>query len=318
MKNEQKRTRELEIARQFKNVLNLLPVDFYDAVVSALINSEHPKHLSIDNERSIFLGSQDRADLICSFPVFRNIIFEFKLGDENVEQIIRYSTYMPDAKIVSISKNSKFTEIDQEKYYNISSFEWQDLLNGFLPIISPEMKERLKPLTSDTSFSPNFPERRLGDPTLFVLENFLSLLKEEGLVVTKGERVLVVTGGMASKSTTLHNVYWFGKNWSRDFQFLVVVYKKEFLYVGEVIERNFDKSTINEFNTKYQNIIELAFDESPNVFNGQPVIVLKDLRDNEKFKSRIGKPYARSGAITQSHRYFDNLVSFFKHFSNGE
>ncbi|MBN1998512.1 hypothetical protein JW935_13220 [candidate division KSB1 bacterium] len=312
--NNQKRTRELEIARQFKKVLSILPVDFYDAVISAFIDSEDPRYLEIQTELAVFKENKDRADLVCKFPTFKEIIFEFKLGDENVDQVKRYSKNKPEAKIISISKKSKFNEVELKHFPQIKTYTWQEVLNGFLPIISPEMQEKLKPTQADTSFYPAFPERRLGDPTLFVLENFLILLKEENLITTKGEKVLVVTGEMASKSTCVHNVYWFGLNWNRDFQYLVVVHQKKLVYVGEVIERIFDKQSFDQFESDNIEIIKKAYNESPEGskgYYGQPVIVLKEVEHGKK-----DSYYAGKGAITQSHRYFNNLSQFFNYFSN--
>jgi hypothetical protein len=297
--------------------VNHLPVDFFHAITNAIIdynNNENERRFlcfGSGRERSIFGdGDLRRADLeLCFSPGLSRIIFEFKLGKENQEQVIGYANSLNDSLIVSVAK-----EIKKINDSRIVQLTWNDLFNGLLKIASSEVSEKLIPIDLIENFSPGFPDRRLGEPALAFLEDFLFTIRDENLVPFKGKRVMVVTGKMASRTTMNHNVYWFGNNWDKDFQFLVVVNESQIQYVGEVKERYFRIDDLDEISNKgHRDLIAKSFnDEENDNFNGQPILILKSLINNNK----VGLKYIEKGAITQSHRYFDNLELVYKQFKS--
>jgi len=312
-----KRKRELEIAANFEKVLNHLPVDFFNSIKKSIIDYNNTEDERMDScigsstERCIFgEGDPRRADLVFNFsPVISKIVFEFKLGKENQEQVIGYADSCNNSLIVSVAK-----EVKKISDSRIVQLTWNDLFNGLLKIASSEVREKLIPLDLIENFSPGFPDRRLGEPALAFLEDFLFTIKKENLVAFKGKRVMIVTGKMASRTTQNHNVYWFGTNWDKDFQYLVVVNESQIQYVGEVTERYFRLENLAEISNKgHRDLIAEAFnDEVNDKFYGQPILILKSLSNN----NNIGLKYIERGAITQSHRYFDDLELVYKQFKS--
>lgn len=317
MDQNKKRKRELEIAANFQKVLNHMPLEFYNAFVNALFEyniQEKKKYASLGTkcESSLFEGNQWRADLVLQLdPGLSKIIFEFKLVDEDLIQVQKYADSSKDALIVSISKRMVRKEENEERIVQLT---WNDLFNGLLKIASAEVKQKLIPLDSNENFSPGFPDRRLGEPALSFLEDFLFTIRDENLVSFKGKRVMVVAGNMATRTTKKHNIYWFGDNWDRDFQYLVVVNGSAIQYIGEVTERYFGLKSLNDVSIEeHRKLIKQAFEEEKerDRFVNQPIVILKGIfeeKQNWRFKGK--------GAITQSHRYFENLDNVFKEFKN--
>lgn len=317
MNETKKKKRELEIAANFEKVLNHLPLEFYNAFINALFEYNSPDGkrywsiLETKCECSIFDGHQWRADLVLNvYPGLSKIIFEFKLNDENIDQVRKYAESAKDALIVSISQKP----IIQEKEARIIQLTWNQLFNGFLKIASSEVQKKLIPLNIDEAFSPGFPEHRLGEPALSFLEDFLFTIKEQKLVPFKGERVLVVTGGLATRTTTKHKIYWFGNHWDKDFQHLIVVSGGAIKFIGKVEDRYFGYTDLNDIPHKsHKELIKNVFMEEKDrdTFKDHPIIILESI-----YEEMIGRKYIGKGPITQSHRYFENLDQAFKKFKN--
>lgn len=316
--SEQKK-RELEIAANFEKVLNHLPADFYFAFINALFelkNSELPKkYFWIGSKREKIISKEDRVDFeILLSPGLSRILFEFKMGNEDINQVYRYAKTDEDALIVSIAKELNNNETGNKKYGDkIVNLTWNELFNGLLKIASSEIQDKLIPQDTTELFSPDFPERRLGEPALSFLKDFLFTIRDRNLVYLKGERVLVVTGEMATQTTKQFNVYWFGNNWNKDFQYLIVVNKSTIQYIGEVKERYFRLEKLSDIeNEDDRKNIESAFKSvcEKDSFKNQPIIILKEIYKNKK-----GWKFKEKGAITQSHRYFENIQSTLKHFN---
>lgn len=313
MSDPKKKKRELEIAANFEKVLNHLPADFYFAFINAI--QEHNfqqeesfyENIGICREKNIFKDNKNRVDLYFNLSNLPSkIIFEFKLGKENINQVIGYENSTENSLIVSISSNYK---IHDNK--NIIQLSWNELFNGFIKIASAEIREKLIPIDTTESFSPGFPERRLGEPALSFLEDFLFTIRNEKLVPFKGERVLAVAGRMANSITKKHNVYWFGINWDRDFEYLAVIEKNKINYVGKVKERYFDLDKLEDIpNKKDKENIKDAFLKNKDQFSSQPIVTLEKLEFPEL------NPFKGKGAVTQSHRYFKNLDELYKFFEN--
>lgn len=308
-----KKKRELEIAANFEKVINHLPVDFFNAFINTILgykNEINSNQIGTYRERAIF-NDQRRVDLeLCLFTSYSKIIFEFKLGKENFEQVKGYAKTAEKALVVSVAKEILTSESDK----NIVQLTWTDLFNGLLKVSSSEVRERLIPLDSSTNFSPDFPDRRLGEPALSFLEDFLFTVRDQKLVSFKGNRVMVVAGEMATNTSKNHDLYWFGQNWDKDFQYLVVVNNSVIQYVGEVIERYFGLDELNEISDKdHRNLIVMTFNEESHrdQFVGQSIVLLKPINDE-----MIGKRFVQRGAITQSHRYFENLKKVFEQFNS--
>lgn len=311
MSDPKKKKRELEIAANFEKVLNHLPVDFYFAFINTI--QEHNfqqeesfyENIGIYGEKNIFKDNKNRVDLYFNLSNLPSkIIFEFKLGKENINQVIGYENSTENSLIVSISSNYKMHDNK-----NIIQLSWNELFNGFIKIASAEIREKLIPIDTTESFSPGFPERRLGEPALSFLEDFLFTIRNEKLVPFKGERVLAVAGRMANSTTKKHNVYWFGINWDRDFEYLAVIEKNKINYVGKVKERYFDLDKLEDIpNKKDKENIKDAFLKNKDQFSSQPIVTLEKLEFPEL------NPFKGKGAVTQSHRYFKNLNELYKLF----
>lgn len=321
MSEQKKKKRELEIAANFEKVLNHLPADFYFAFINALFEQKdienQKKYLRIGSKPERIISKEDRVDLeILLSPGLSKILFEFKLGNEVINQVYRYAKTDEDALIVSIAKELNTNETENKKYDDkIVNLTWNELFNGLLKIASSEIQDKLIPQDTTELFSPDFPERRLGEPALSFLEDFLFTIRDRNLVYFKGERVLVVSGDMATKTSTQFNVYWFGKNWDKDFQYVVVVNKSTIQYIGEVKERYFRLEKLTDIeNVADRKIIEDAFKSvnEKDSFSNQPIIILKRI-----YESKWGWKFNKKGAITQSHRYFKDIKNTMKHFNKG-
>lgn len=317
MDQSRKRKRELEIAANFQKVLNHLPLEFYNAFVNALFEynmQENKKYSSLGTkcESSLFEGNQWRADLVLQLhPGLSKIIFEFKLLDENLKQVQKYADSSKEALIVSISKRVVERVESEERIVQLT---WNDLFNGLLKIASAEIRQKLIPLYVNEKFSPGFPDWRLGEPALSFLEDFLFTIRDENLVSFKGERVMVVAGNMATRTTKNHNVYWFGGQWDKDFQYLVVVNGSTIQYIGNVTGRYFGLNSLDEIaDKKHEQLIKHAFEEEKerDQFNRQPIVILKSI-----FEEKQNWKYKEKGAITQSHRYFKSLADVFNEFKS--
>lgn len=316
MEPSKKKKRELEIAANFEKVLNHLPVDFYNSFINALLEYEIPPEKKVNKleskrEIAIFDG-QKRADLVLnSNPGFSNIVFEFKLNDENLAQVEDYAKHSSDYLVVSLAKilSGQVCNIN-----NVRRLTWNNLFNGLLKIASSEIRNKLIPLDKTETFSPGFPDRRLGEPALSFLEDFLFTVKEQKLVPFKGERVLVVTGDLATRTTKKYKVYWFGNHWDKDFQYLIVVSGSTIQFIGKVEERYFGYTDLDDIPHKsHKELIKNVFKEEKDrdTFKDHPIILLESIKEE-----MIGKKYIGKGPITQSHRYFENLDQAFKEFIN--
>lgn len=318
---------EIEIRDRFIRILNLLPFEYTNAFLRWLIQKSQgqadPKDqpLELISEKA---GSKNgnRVDIYFNYgelktdkSPLKGICFELKKGKQPTGQIIRYSKEWDDFLIVSIAKDSN-EELNNKE--NLLSITWDDIYHSFGSILRCDERKRLGVNGAEVKVEFSL-SHSLDQIAAYKLDEFLNILLQENLVTALSNRVMVATGAQATKSTNEHDIYWYPSNWNHNFKYLVIVYKKEIQYAGEVSNRiKQSKSSKKLDKAKLDKIerIDKEFDENEELEILETKKIHKSGDSNPNAKNfddwkgieNIGK-YGK-GAFTYSHRYFDNPKGF--------
>lgn len=349
----QRRMREIELSRRLAELLKAMPYELALRFQNALSSNLETKNQVEDFRREIRLeaslkegdkGERRRLDVLvpCALtmlgrPSFEELIFELKLFDENIKQVNGYAEQRPNALVVSLAKKLALPASPRD---NVVRFTWEQFFWGLAPLLTLDGQLRILDgkllseitLKDDTFFidRPDTP-KPTGEVFGRYLEDFLFEIKRH-VRFTK-QRVIVVTGKSASKTTTEGNIYFCPANWDAEFDYLVVVHSRKIQYVGKVkyklhpiIYDNNQPANLNQIIDVTKNefaqlnevenaALQKHVDEYEHDEDGLVVWLQKaDESDGLGFP-KVGKIYEKKGAITQTHRYFESPEAFTKHFT---
>jgi hypothetical protein len=348
-----KHARELEIARKLANLLGVMPFEFMlnlqsELIAKLSINGNADASFEIITEApldKITKGEQRRLDilvplapkieLVDSIKVYEEIIFELKLFKEDLVQVNGYAEIRRNAIVVSISKFPAPITATIPALPNVIQLTWEDVFWGLFDFLDVGAQKRLvgaKGIAGNSNLSISPLQQPLGNVAELYLEDFCKSIKRS--VKTNFQRVIVVTGELANETTKDH-IYFFPARWDGEFDYLAVVLKGKIEYYGKVVKRLNPAIYVSNSPSNIGDVVDasnktaiLTTDESAALKNnvakythsGDGIIVWLEslqnandpvvsvMRDNNKNK------YQRKGAITQSHRYFDNPQDFVDHF----
>jgi hypothetical protein len=307
-----KRAKETEISRRLTMMINMLPYDFVNAFIKAVVNYSKGNEIqskefhNLVTEQYIDSNNENRIDITISYGSISGLSFELKLDREDPDQINRYAKSLGSNHIIiSLAKQHPKNSESQ-----IARITYNDIFHSFGKALGIDARTRLGIDKDAVDFSPIFPDRALDVISSYKLEEFLQILLKENLATPKSNRVLVATGNIASISTRSNNLYWYGTNWNHNFSYLAIVYKKELNYFGKVKKRS-----IYENRSKLPEKYIKVFKKVGNLNNDNTEIAVIELDEAlELLNIKKDAEYKRKGSITQSHRYFETIKDFSDYF----
>lgn len=319
--------RELELSRDLARVLDTLPYEAVCNVFAALFDMyrgdpNNPVSLGTfseysDKKRSnirfdVFVPLSTTFTLNSSDKLFRELIFETKLGQANEGQLKEYTEKSPNALVISLAKEKTDT-VGIERCVNLT---WDDFVGGLITFLGSDARDRLnlpEGFGQECEFQPEVPQRFIGRECEARLEDFIRAIIAKGLV-TNPERYIVVTGAIATKGCNQYNCYAYGAKWDQNFSNLVIIHHKKVQYVGKVQKRFTDVEIEDgkllepkeaESGSDIMGFIDYWKESYPN-WKG-PIITLKKVDDHN-----LPTEYGGKGAFTFSHRYFDTKEDLIK------
>ncbi len=335
MAKQHESARELELSRALARLFGVLPYEMVNSIVLALyqigVESEQELLNQIDTEQKLAKDERQRLDVVIPLSIesYKEIIFETKLGNENLSQVEGYAKTRKNSLVISLANSLETREAEKE---NIRRLTWEDFFWGMFYLLGIDAQKRLSPTKEEKSeiFIPDFPKRPLGFIAETYLEDFLrDLALKEYVRLSTGQRVLVVTGKFASETCIEHNMDIYGNKWDQLFDYICVVYQKKLKYVGKVEKKytqiQFEENRIKDRNELYSSMTEeeekIIIKAFKSIESGSSIAILEPVNielDDLWTGINLGAEYARKGAITQSHRYFDTPKEFIEHFKKSK
>jgi len=334
-------TREVELSRKLATVLESLPYGYIMYMIQHFanqLNSNPEKEINYEISTEKMVNTTDRYDIYIPLTYnkkYNELIIETKLnkiGDVEIDQMERYlKNRKTDANplIVGIGKGITKTSDD------IVLIQWDQIFLLLLNMLGYDSKMRIlqdidlvTKYSNSTSFQIN-----IGPALENVIENLLKDISQKGLLtIPIANRVLVVTGKFATESCRSYDIDLIGNRWDHSFKYLCVVYNKTLQYVGEnrllldeiqIVEGKFKNRSEYDISSEERKNITKLFIENAKKSNVDeirgsavllnPVDLTTDMMWN-KYSINIGEQYQGTGAITQSHRYFNSPESFINNF----
>jgi len=295
---EEKRYKEIELSRKFAAMLNKLPIEHYNQIISAIYEKSNLVNTEVGFDAAIKIEKNHREEnnrydifIPCTSASIESIIVEIKKGAEDTVQIKKYKTDNPTAIVVSIAQSYPVSDTVAD---GIVRWSWSSIASMLSGLIDTGYysSEKLKIPSNSFNLDISFPNWRLDLRTQYAIEDFLNDLLQFNIIRRESNRILVVTGKKATDSTTNDNIYSHPENWDTDYKYVIVVFENKIQYVGELME-----VLLISTNSEIQELIT----------NGDRVISLKSYEVKD---IKIGQTKTSKGAFTQSHRYFENFNDF--------
>jgi hypothetical protein len=189
---------------------------------------------------------QERFDLVLPVPTIfigetltTSIVFEFKLGPHNPDQLKEYSRLSPNSTVISVETGTvSKTVIQGELGRPIVLQNWEHLYYALQSMLSGDAQPRVVAVDEPDDLLLKFDHRVAGQDRLaFEIESFLQLIIDRGLLPNR-DLVLVIPRGSAAAGT-LGNTppyYCHPESWTSGYRYLVVIYRNVVENIYRVIE----------------------------------------------------------------------------------
>lgn len=336
---EKKHKRELEISRALADLLDVLPAGALQAIMRGLyglssnLNEDLMKGYIIDHEVQLLPDSRDdarRLDVLVPLGLgpYAELIFETKLGEENLNQVNGYALARRSALVVSLARRIKDAGAHREP--NVVSITWSEFFWGLVKLLGVDARKRIVDGKENPSFifQPEFPRRSIGPIAEEYVERMLHDLRRQNLVqLAPGERVLVATGQFATRTTTEYNLTSYGPSWDDTVDYLCIVHRRKLVYVGRVIHRFrevklgrngvLNRTDFPDMTDQIARNIAVAWagHRQANLLHMEEV----DLASDPRWQGiALGAVFPGKVAFVMSHRYFDDIASFLQKFRGNE
>lgn len=272
-----------------------------------------------------------RFDLVVPIPpllynrrLVTSLIFEFKLGVHNEEQLREYAGLAPNSLIISIATSGKSTET--KTHLGVGQLivlqSWEHLYFALQSMLSGDAQPRITSSAEPDDLLLNFEHRLAGQDRLaFEIESFLQLLILRSLLPNQ-DLVLIVPEGAYAKTTLTHSppYYRHPASWRQGYAWLIAISRNEVVGIYRVLESSSTDLVNGILPPPPDSLSDKEWQAAASVA-GSTVSVLEKL---DKTHSRLGRflgaKYDRKregktpAPFTMSHRYLENpeaLVAYF-------
>lgn len=234
------KSRELEIARRFRQIIDGLPNIALNNLVANLVEvsglgaqpvaageavtisrswttTTAAERLQFQSHPEVAVEvvpsgrTVDRFDLVVPIPIVRLfgnsvtcLIFEFKLGRRDCAQLKRYCELAPNALVISVSMDPNGDEpIERPKEGGRPWIHqtWEHVYFALQSLLSGDATPRIARIDEPGDLLLNFDHRVAGQDRLaFAIESFLSLIVERNLLPNRTLTLVIPVGGNAASS----------------------------------------------------------------------------------------------------------------------
>lgn len=339
------KARELELARRFTRVVDLVPVSGWHSFVRNLVQGLTGEDSSASAQRwgvtpktaAEFVwpvenvtelpprvgASENRFDVVlptAPFVVeerlFTSIVVEFKLGTRNRLQLEKYAAAAPHSLVVSISTD---TAGDQPLERNGSKFwvhqTWEHVYYALHAMLSADAGSRVVAVEEPDDLLLKFDTKIAGQDKLsFELESFLELIVDRGLLPDRN-LTLVVPVGKNAAPTLMHSPPYYAHpaTWTPGYRYLVSIKGNTVLDVYEVRSSKTTAAGAGETNPPPDGIEEGLWKHLCEDTTLRVSVLDSISGADQTARSLVQKKYVnptgtgRNRTFTQTHRYFSEL-----------
>lgn len=277
-------------------------------------------------------GMQDRLDLVLpTAPVLvgdrliTSLVFEFKIGAYQIDQLERYAEVLPNSLLMSVSKQTH--GLEQLACAGTSAMivfqTWEHLYFAFARMLSGDAIPRLVQVDEPTGLLLNFDHLVAGqDRVSFEIESFLELLLNRDLLPNR-DLVLAIPRGEWAASTLQDDppYYRHPDSWRAGYSYLVSVYRNEIEGIFEVVHSVTTDPVEGTPPPAPTGVDSEKWEQEIAATPGSRVSILRRLDATDPVLGPyLGQRYEKAGpkghaaAFVQTHRYIEHpgeLKTFF-------
>jgi hypothetical protein len=278
-------------------------------------------------------GTQDRLDLVLpTAPVLvgdqliTSLVFEFKIGAYQLDQLERYAAVLPNSLLMSVSKQPHGLEQLARAVTGATIIfqTWEHLYFAFARVLSGDAAPRLFQVDEPTGLLLNFDHLIAGqDRASFEIESFLDLLLNRDLLPNR-DLVLAIPRGAWAASTLQEDppYYRHPDSWRAGYSYVVSVYRNEIEGIFEVVHSVTTDPVEGTPPPPPPGVDSEKWEQEVAAEPGSRVSILRRLDATDPVLGPyLGRRYEKAGpkghaaAFVQTHRYIEHpgeLKEFFK------
>lgn len=278
-------------------------------------------------------GTQERLDLVLPIaPIIvgsrlvTSIVFEFKIGPYQLDQLDRYAAVLPNSLIISISRQTDgFEQQVRDTAGAVIVFQtWEHLYFSLAQMLSGDAAPRLVRVDEPVDLLLNFDHLVAGqDRVAFEIESLLELLLDRDLLPNRNLVLVVPQGEHAASTLQDHPPYYrHPDSWRAGYKYLVTIKGNQIKGIFEVVHSATTDRVDGTFPPPPPGVRAKTWEEEIAATPGSRVSILRKLDATDQVLGPyLDRRYDRTGpkghtaAFVQTHRYIehpDELKYFFK------